>query len=85
MRSLEVIHGKLDSKSNFLGGNTGDYEENFEEVSEDLPGESGEFEKKGQGNSEEVVMSQSIGMDMSVDSMCLEEYDYYEDAEGPMA
>ena len=61
------------------------YEEEFEEIDEDLPdqdidGSAGNFNRQI-GESHGITVSQSLGIDPSVDSLALEDYDHIEPVE----
>jgi hypothetical protein len=65
------------------------YEEEFEEIDEDLPQDDIEIEGSGDrlqsvakiGESHGITVSQSLGIDPSVDSLALEDYDHIEPVE----
>ena len=62
-----------------------EYEQDFEEIEEDLPSEkleeSENFKEANRGNNPTITMSGSLGVDPSVDSIALEEYDHVEPVE----
>lgn len=82
-----------DSKlSDKKGGKSGrkseedNYEDEFEEIDEDLPDNEPEMEYNmglGENNGEMygITVSQSLGIDPSVDSLALEDYDHVEPIE----
>jgi len=60
------------------------YEDEFEEIDEDLPEQDPELELGGGlgiGQSMGITVSQSLGIDPSVDSLALEDYDHIEPVE----
>lgn len=61
------------------------YGDEFDEIDEDLPNEENELENSGEGirpsrigESHGITVSQSLGIDPSVDSLALEDYDHIE-------
>lgn len=63
------------------------YEDDFDEIDEDIqPEEDGDIDGSGMGiakmgDSHGITVSQSLGIDPSVDSLRLEQYDHVEDVE----
>lgn len=61
------------------------YGDEFDEIDEDLPQDDNELENSGEGirpskigESHGITVSQSLGIDPSVDSLALEDYDHIE-------
>jgi len=74
-----------------------DFEADFEDIGEELPNNSSDYINNNQQNnniyddqeglvsSDEMYMSESLGVNFSVNSLALEEFDYVEEVENPDA